>query len=401
SARVDTARDAVLDIVRIHATGNGTVRALLEGTATALDLVVDVGRNAAVKAALRGTDAAAALNLDLADEFFHSKDLFWHSTYVHDRVRLAAGGVPVPTSDDIVGIEENPLRREEYKKEACEHRHRFSVLRRGFGRELLQIRVTGRENKTVGPMIVNRDEGKGVGFFGAVPDGQTLTFTEEGRVFLDGADVTAFAFSWEGACFADGGHDPRDFVFDGPGADQKRRALFAVATPAGALDRDAAFPRSGESINAPGVGIGETRIAFFIQEGHLSSRIGPDDAPAVARVTPHFAIAFADQSVFAPEDGAARPQAADVLLSWLEHEGHALRPIIPARFALLDADPDATLARVAAAVDRYRPAGVQVRVEYEDDRWTLGAGALLDSLDDNPNQRLQGMTALWPAPPED
>lgn len=544
---VEAARTRVVRICQIHGGGNGTVRALLEGAANALDLEIDAAKNAAVRAALKRDQAAGTLNLDVDDEFFHSRDLFWHSTFVRDRAplarvlptkaptklvrmnasiavseladqirlkaadllprlaelgktglrpdspldfadaervaaqfgfqverfvrgqvrmgrtiavaelarqmgvrleevlqRIAALGtagltgdstIPpelaaraarkygfqveqtLPVAEEVLGIEENPLRREpppeQEKKVACAHGHRFTVLRRGFGRELLQVRVVGREDKTVGPMIVNRDEGHGVGFFGAVPAGKELVFMEEGRVFLEAGDVTSFAFSWQGACFADEhAPDRHDFVFDGPGTDPRPRAAFAVATPDGALDRDAAFPHAGLSISVPGIGIGVTRMAFFVQQAQLSSREGAAEAPVIRRVTPHSSIGFADQSVFAPVPLAQRPtpdahpasdyeapEAADLYLSWLEHEAYALRVIIPRRFALLDGDGPLVTKRVGSALERFRPAGVQVRVEYLDDRWSLGRGFLPEKPGaEDPNLRLRGGTVLSLAP---
>jgi hypothetical protein len=54
---------------------------------------------------------------------------------------------------------------------------------------------------------------------------------------------------------------------------------------------------------------------------------------------------------------------------------------------------------VAAALERFRPAGVQIRVEYIDDSWTLDEGSITDpsGLID-PNLILRGGTVLSPAP---
>jgi hypothetical protein len=109
-------------------------------------------------------------------------------------------------------------------------------------------------------MLVNRDEGRGIGFVGKVPDGELLIFDEAGHVTLSGADVTADAFAWKGACFASNDDDPaapHDFVFDGPGVtDDARRAVFAIAAPFDALDGSFAFPTAGDPLTVPGVGVG-------------------------------------------------------------------------------------------------------------------------------------------------
>jgi hypothetical protein len=402
---VEAARGQVARICQVHAAGNGTVRALLLAAANALDLEIDAARNAAARAALAaqsgtaGFDLAIGADADLGggDAVFHSRDLFWHATFVRDRRPLLPGA---PPAVEALGIEENPRRRDTRQNVECTDGQLFEVVRRGFGRELLEIEVAGLAKRTIGPMLVNRDEGHGVGFAGAVPAGGALVFREDGRALLDGADVTSFAYSWQGACFAGAAGpqgqpaDPHDFVFDGPGVDPRGRAVFAVATPAGALDREFTFPHAGLAVAVPGIGIGVTRLAFFVQVAHLG-------APGRA-VAPRPRIAFADGSVFAaspqalPGSPYAARTAADLHLSWMEHEAYAVRVVIPRRFGLFD---PAIADRVAAALARFRPAGVEVRVEIADDRWKLGDGVLIDALGVDPISLLQGGTVLSSSPP--
>jgi hypothetical protein len=398
-ATVEAARGRVARICQIHAAGNGTVRALLLAAANALDLEIDAARNAAARAALAakgdtaGFDLAIGADADLGggDAIFHSRDLFWHATFVRDRRPLLPGA---PPALEALGIEENPRRRDTRQDVEGTDGQLFQVVRRGFGRELLEAAVMGVANRTIGPMVVNRDEGHGVGFAGAVPAGGALVFREDGRVLLGGSDVTSFAYSWQGACFASAAgpqgqpSDPHDFVFDGPGVAPRRRAVFAVATPAGALDREFAFPHAGLDVTVPGIGIGVTRLAFFVQVAHLG-------APGMA-VAPRPRIAFADGSVFAasprarPGSGDAAQVAADFHLSWMEHEAYAVRVVIPQRFGLFD---PAITDRVAAALARFRPAGVEVRVELAD-------GVLSDALGVDPISMLQGGTVLSSSPPQ-
>jgi len=531
-AILEATRRRLRDICDEHANGNGTVRALLLATLSALDVDADVAHNAAVKGALVCAGRTSDLNLGIHDDFFHSADHFWHSTFVRpsaplvveigvslpaarvlmgDTIALAvlaqrsgvttsailaralalgvagatpATRVPLDVADDIggaegfqvqrvrratlaltggltramlavklgvsdarlegalrallaldsaadtmltpqqvavaarkwgygvtlqplarhevVGLEENPLQRERHPAIECAHGRLFTVRRRGFGRQVLRLQVHGIEDFTVGPMFVNRDEGRGVVFNGRVAAGSQLLVTEEGRVFLDGADQTSMASSWNGACFADAAAPcKRDFVFDGRGVGAARRARFAVFVPAGSLDRDGVVPHAPESLVMPGINIGETRFAFFVQQGHLAHRGTPPARDLTP--TPRMFIGFADQSTFAADVAPGSPNpgdpaAARLELSWLEHEGYAVRVLIPSRFRALDGDEPGVLARVRAALERVRPAGVEVRVEYLDDRWTLGQGTVTEPgtpLDDNPNDLLQGGTVLW------
>jgi hypothetical protein len=530
---VAAARTSAMRVCQIHAGGNGTVGTILAAAANALDFDIDTARNAAVRDALVASGATGKLNLAIGDGFFHSADLFWHSTFVRNRspllrtvpslapkklvhmnesiavselsdqmlmrpadvvaamakagiaparpdadiniataetvaglfgfaverfprgaatmdatitvadlarqigvatgaivVRLAALGIPDAARDtrlapetavevarkygfrldqrlgpesELLGIEENPLRRETFGDEKCFDGHCFDVVRRGFGRETLRAEIAGVENRTWGPMVVNRDEGRGWGFFGNVPAGKTLILKEDGKAalvtkdgdaLLDNIDVTNLAFSWHGACFADAGKPGRsDFTFDGSDA------LFATATPEGALDREFVFPHAGNPIGVPGIGVGVTRMAFFIQEAHLSSREGTPASPAIGAVTPHYAIGFADQSVFAPPppDKDTYPVQADVTLSWLEHEAYVVRVIIPSRFRLIEHDGQATTDLVAAALERFRPAGVTIHVAYHEENWVLGQGTVLAQDSQNPNVLLMDGTKLWSA----
>ena len=386
---LDAARIRIKTISRIHASGNGTIRALLEGAANALDLDI-----------LRVS---------------HSADRFWHAAMVRDRLALmhpktepASGNQPareiaepLAPSTELMGIEENPLERLGTDQVGRHHTELFTVIRRGFERALLRVQFTGKDTKTIGPMVVNRDEGMGVGYAGAIPSGSEVIFTEEGRVTLDGSDVTSFAFSWKGACFAGTDERATDFVFDGAGVNDDRRAHFAVTTPAGAFDPGFVFPHSGEDLPMPGISVGETRFAYFIQEAHFSKLESAEGSEQVLRVAPRTAVGFLDGSVFAAAASETAPDSAIVSLSWLEHRAFCVRLLIPRRFRGLtpeDSDGVQTRQRVAQAIKRFRPAGVEVRVEFEDDRWMMGGGTLNigDSID--PIVQLRSGTMLWSAP---
>lgn len=386
-ALLDGVRKRIRTIARIHTTGNGTVRALLEGAANALDLDVI--------------------------QIFHSADHFWHAASARDRLKLtrpvvepAAGDAlahEVDTEfeprDELMGIEENPVERAGADEVGRYHGERFSVLRRGFERAPLQVRITGKGTFTVGPMVVNRDEGHGVGYAASVPAGKSLVFTEEGRVLLDDTDVTSFGYAWKGACFAGTDRRSADSVFGGPDAPPERRARFAEATPAGALDPDFNFPHSGESLPMPDIEIGETRFAFFTQQAHFSKLV-TNAEEHVLRVAPRHAVGFLDASVFAAAEDATPPVAAIVSLSWIEHRPFSVRVLIPRRFrAWTPDDPEGidTKQRVAQALKRFRPAGVDVGVEFIDDRWALGVGTLVSGDSADLTDQLRGGTVLWSA----
>jgi hypothetical protein len=371
-------------IVRIaanHAGGNGTVRAMLEGAATALDLDI--------------------LSVQ------HSEDRYLHAAETRDRMALRPDGLaPPPDKIEIVGLEENPLRRAEQPPAERRHGECFEILRKGFDPARLEISVIAEGDRTIGPMIVNRDQGRGVGYADTVPPGQTLTFSETGRATIAGADVTAFAYGFEGAVFADADVPAAtDAVFDD--------APFVTAFPSGALDRGFTFPHSGSSLTVPEVAIGRTRMAFFVQEAHYGAApkpaLGADAIvlPAPVPTTPRPAIGFFSGpgaplgSVFAPGPDEDRQSAALVSFAWREHEAYKVRVLIPPRFRALTNDPEGidVTRRVTAALDRFRPVGVAVETMFIDDRWVLGQGTLADEGSDAQALfALSGGTVLWPAP---
>lgn len=379
----DAVRTRIKEACALHAEGNGTVMAMLRAAANALDL--DLG------------------------EVQHSEDRYWHVARVHDRLRLGRsvpgaegeGEVvqPLPVAEELLGLEENPLWRAETDNAARLHGALFNEIRRGFERALLQIRISGEGERTVGPMVVNRDEGHGVGYTGSVPNGERLVFNEEGRVLLGATDVTSQAYAWRGACFAgDDASAAADFVFDGPGVDPRmKKARFVTVTPGQGLDREALFPSDGANLPMPGIAVGTTRLAFFVQEGHFASDIAP-----ARSITPRTGAAVFGSAVFAPP-ALPRTPSARVQLSWLEHRAFAVRLLVPARFRAwraTEAEGALTLQAVARALERFRPLGVEVRVEFIDDRWTLGSGTLTSGIDDDPIESLRAGTDLWAAPVE-
>jgi hypothetical protein len=382
-AFVDALRQRIATVAETHAQGNGTVHALATGAANAIDCEV----------------------LSIA----HSTDRYLHRAKVRDRLTLTApklhDGVftdeELAPAEEQVLIEENPQERRETGADPRVHGQLFSVIRRGFERTDLRVIVTGTGGRTIGPMVVNRDEGAGVGFADVVPEGSTLVLNEEGRALLDGLDVTSRAFGWKGACFAEADHGHRnDFVFGGDGAPATRMAKFAEATPPGSLDAMFAFPHAGDNISHLGIDVGENRFAFFVQEGFFSYQ---DPGGTTKRVQPRPAVAFADRSVFAPGPGEERQTAGLVSLSWLERCAFRARIWIPQRFRQLtpdDAEGLATRRQVLEAVERFRPAGVRLDVDFIDNRWVLGRGVVFDS--DTPVADLApgiGME-LWSAPEE-
>lgn len=412
---LEAIRTRIVEICAIHNKGNGTIAALLRGAANLLDL--NIG------------------------PIEHSEDRYWHAAPVHDRLSIRhlnenGGAQAIAPSTEYFGIEENPKATAERGPTPRKHAELFHYLRKGFEDAVLEINIQGMGNRTLSPMFVNRDQGHGVGFFGIVPDGQSLIFTQGGRAVLNGSDVTSRCYAWQGACFAENAAeildsgpsistDRNDFVFadaNKPDSVNSNTAHFVNVTPAGALGRSALLPHAGASLPMPNIGIGKTRFAYFVQHGHFSALIAntavplasdyPSDVfaskPLVVRdhielVTPRFGAGFADASVFATRGNNAETDAAGKLsLRWLERQAYKVKLLIPNRFRLFD-DSNGNKIKdlVKQGVKRFRPAGIDVEVDFVEPFWLIGDAALPGELSDiSAIDQIRSQTVLSPVPEE-
>jgi hypothetical protein len=243
-------------------------------------------------------------------------------------------------------------------------------------------------------MVVNVDAGRGLVYEGDVPDGQELRFEASGKVALDSTDVTGSAWMFSGAVFASATEVllSQDFRFadaDAPDPDDDRVATFVVTTPIDdALEPTAALPHGGAAVGPLRLPLGESRWAAFVRVAHFGAGL---TAPAIPRTS---AGRF-DGSVFADAVAPLEPSLS-VGYAWQEREPFAVRVIVPRRFSVLDDDAGTALrSPIRVLLDRHRAAGIDVRVEYADPRWTLGVGVVRDEEDEAIGTVLSG-TELWP-----
>ncbi|HKE20260.1 MAG TPA: hypothetical protein VKB80_35545 [Kofleriaceae bacterium] len=337
---VELVRARIAATVRAHRQGNGTVSALLSGAANALDLDVEAIR--------------------------HLEGGFWHEARCSDRIRLDE----VDPQDDLLFLEENPLRPAELAPAERKHGEKFLIRRAGFDAVATDVRVVGVQDRTMVPMVVQRDAGFGLVFAGAVPDGKELLFGRDGAALLDGADVTRFGWAFRGAVYTDPptgpAPHPGDFLFaDEGGGASDRTARFAVTLPAtDAFDPSFEFPRADGPVDSPSLAVGETRWAFFVRVAHHGAVFSDGAEPAVP-----FALAGVfDGSVWAG-DGSPTEAAAKVGFAWDEREPFSVKVWLPNRFGELDGGgaPPAS-ERVRAILDRHRAAGVHVYVSLAGDQ---------------------------------
>lgn len=345
-------RDVLTDVITAHLIGNATPSALLTAAAAYLGLAVD--------------------------EVIHTEERWWHLARCRDR--LAAPGA----EPDLLALEENPFHDADLEPVARKHTQRFRVLRGGLDDVAVTVRVRGIGERTVRPMIVHLDTGQGLVYEGSVPDGEELAFGASGRVTLAGGDVTGSAWMFAGAVFASATEalPGRDFRFD------DAAAVFVVTTPlADALEPTAPFPHGAAAVGPLRLPVGESGWACFVREAHFGS------APATPAI-PRTSAGRFDGSVFA-EAGTSDPSLA-VGFAWEEREPFAVRVLLPRRLADVDDDNGTTLRQpLRILLDRHRAAGVDLRVEYADPRWSLGEGLVRTTIDDPLGTVISG-TELWP-----
>jgi hypothetical protein len=375
-SELDLLRGSVESVIELHRAGNGTVRALLGASATYLELALE---------SIVDTD-----------------DLYWHVAECRDLMRVVRPEPPgstVATTEvvpktDLLALEENPLRRQDSDPVDRRNGDRFNVLRSGFETVPATVRVVGVGDRTVEPMVVNLDAGFGVVYTGSVPDGEELRFESDGRATLDGSSVARLCYTFTGGVFADAGQTfKNDFVFADDTV-EGQIATFAVTQPiSDAFDPDAVFPHAEGLLDAAQLIVGESRWAFFVRAAHY----GRDAATTAEEfAVPIFYAGVFDASVFEPDTSVGSPGSGKVGFSWQEHEPFAARLWIPLRFSTLDADGEIPVnERLRLLLDRHRPAGIHIYVEYADDRWTMPAGILRDEGSDEPLGTVIVGTALW------
>ena len=243
-------------------------------------------------------------------------------------------------------------------------------------------------------MVVECHAGNGLVLEGSVGDGSELRFESSGRTTLDGADVTGSTWSFRGAVFGSSADkvSSHDFVFAGDPKDGDRQAVFVVTTPlADALDPTAAFPHGAPTVEPIGLPRGLSKWVAFVRAAHTSGPAGPPPRTKFGRF---------DSAVFAEADSPAGVTVGEPSMKlgfeWEEREPFAVRVLLPRRLQVLDDEKGTKLREpLRRLLDRHRAAGVDVRVEYADPRWTLGTGVVREETDEAIGTVLSG-TELWP-----
>jgi hypothetical protein len=220
---VDELRDSVGRVADVLMEGAGTIWALLEGTAVLLD---------ADRLGADGTPDPSARLIEHLDAGLP------HGGFVH-RIQVRFHALQDDRTVELDGplyLVENPIVERSTDDAPRRQDEGFTVTRGGFFDGPVSVQVTGTGARTVHPRVVDETTHHGFGWNGVLTDGQKLVLTTDGHVLVDGADVTADAYAFDGALVA-GGPFPGSSI-EGDGAED---GLVSVQ-PEHAMDR--AFPRS-------------------------------------------------------------------------------------------------------------------------------------------------------------
>jgi len=349
-------RDDISRSIAVLLEGCGTIWALLEGTAILLD----------------ADRLDATFSPDPTARFVqHYDDALPHGGFVHRTPVRYHSWPPTPPPgtqppEGWIYLVENPLSDKSTNDTPRHQREAFRDTRGGFFDGQVSIQVTGIGDRTVRPMVINETDHEGFFYADVVHDGQKLVLTTDGKVLLDGTDVTARAAFFSGA-LVDAAVERRSRLApaDQPVAPAPSAAadnVTDVVTPPGALDR--AFPRPALTAVAAlppmDLRLGESSWRFSVEEGAYD-------------------LSAYDQAVYAfPEDASTVPPSGQVQLAWQENEPFAASVLIPVELKALEAAGVVkdlpTLVR--AGLERYRAAGVRLDVSYFDQAWLLSHSVL-------------------------
>lgn len=352
-------RTVVTGAIGAHAIGNGTPHALLAAAAAYLGLGVD--------------------------GVLPTPGRWWTLAHCHDLLE---------EHQDLLALEENPFHHADLDPAPRPHGQRFRIIRGGLEDVDVAVRVLGVGTRTVRPMVVDVLAGHGLAWEGTVPDGSELRFEASGAVTLDGNVVTGSAWEFHGAVFADArARLQADFVFTDAVERQHEGHFVTTAPLADALDDGAAFPHGAATVGPHTLRLGQTFWAAFVRIDHTSTVV----PGAIAPRTKH---ARFDHAVLADANGIDGPTAGEpsfrIGFAWEEREPFAVRILLPRRLMAMDDEKGSKLREpLRQLLDRHRAAGVDVRVEFADPRWTVGTGVVRDTEDDAIGTVVAG-TELWP-----
>lgn len=342
---IDLLRTLIQRTVKVFTDGCGTIWSLLEGTSILLgaETMLDTAGNPV----LEHPDVGILVDGVDRGGFIHRLAINYKTIESDSLV----------DKQDYLYLVENPLFEKQSEEKERRQRERFRITKAGFFDTTPAVKIMGVNKRTVYPQIINVTTQQGIGFLGTVMQGQTLLFTQEGKAYLDGLNVTDRCYYFEGALFDE---------MSPAAAEINDR--FVMVEPEGALQRK--FPRPTlvplSELSMPELPLGDSDWRFSVREGVFDG----DAFNHCVFALPKNKLQL--QSV---------PASGKTQILWQEHEPYALTILIPDDLQALDdflEDVDLT-SWIHAGLERFRSAGIRINIDYYSDEWILDHSVLRDT----------------------
>lgn len=277
----------------------------------------------------------------------------------------APGDMAWETSEQFIYILENPIVDKETELAEARQRQLFPVRRGGFFHGTADFVVVGASDRTVKPLVVNQTTREGYGYRGVLKDGQQLVFSRDGHAYLDGSDVTKDCYRIYDGFFDD---TARARFADGDPVHG-----FALVEPEGAADRNQPGPivMGLDKLPAPRLLHGDNTLRFSVEEGAFDASL----FDAAVFELPDASDAAGDAAL------KALPPSGKFQVKWREHEAFVVRLLLPPALKAWEAaflSGGSLPQLLGRGLERFRPAGVRLEVDYWTDEWILGESLIED-----------------------
>jgi hypothetical protein len=356
---IEKFRERLKKTVALYLEGPGTARSLFEFSVLALKRYgIDIERDNRGK---------ASIEQKVGGDAFRSR-------------------VKVKGNAEYLEIKENPLKDKEYINRKIISGESWFLTNRDFNPVLPTIVITGVGERTINPLIINYTGKQVIGFRGVVPDGQELVFYPDGKAELNGA-MSSTAYSLEKVSFFDMAmFDDIATVF--PFCEPSvtfNNIYFAEGTEAPRFDQTT-------RLTMPALPVGQSEWCFRIEGAFFNISLHD----RAAYIIPEQGGCLFDQDVF---DNAFFVLQASAALAMYgkERKRASFELSIPARLGteeIAAAPPDADkteaylkpLKRVQKVIDRVKAGGIEGKVGYDGEGWTLGLSILRSEGAEEPSE---------------
>lgn len=346
--KLDSMRERVQRIARVHLQGLGTPWAVMEGAAIFLNATIVADRPG--ESPIKHLDAGA---------FSHRATVEF--THLPDKPR------------DQIYLHENPLRRNKVEPAERWQMNSWAVESRNVEVSPLRFVIRGVSDHTVLPSVFCPETQEGLFFNGVVPEGRTLVIDRTNGALLDDQPVDEWLVYFKGGVFDFAPADGCAFVTE---------QGWAASRFDGDLENITSRPFR-KRVPVPAAPIGRSQWHFKVAEGLYD---GNDYDYSVFATHPDPIGVYDGDFNF---DGCVfdYPAAGVVGMAWDERIPCSFKVLLPPSLprpenegaAQPGSAPINHLSRVSAIMPRFKAAGIRAYVDAAKDAWILGESAIRSS----------------------